>query len=107
MIPLAEVTDRELLELQAETCKVLANAKRLELLYALKDGEKTVGDLVTILGVSKANVSQHLSLMRNKGIVKSRRDGIHIYYRVCNNKVNQACALMKEVLLELSIKPVR
>jgi len=94
--------EKELFELQAETCKVLANPKRLEILYALRDGEKTVGDLVEILGVPKANVSQHLSLMRNRGIVKTRRDGTHIYYRVCNNKVNQACALMREVLLELS-----
>lgn len=98
------LNDKEIYELQAETCKVLANPKRLEILYALRDGEKTVGDLVDILGVPKANVSQHLSLMRNKGIVRTRRDGTHVYYRVCNNKVNQACALMKEVLMELTGK---
>jgi len=99
---LTTTPEKELFEMQAETCKVLANPKRLEILYALKDGEKTVGDLVDILGVPKANVSQHLSLMRNRGIVKTRRDGTHVYYRVCNGKVNQACALMREVLMELS-----
>lgn len=99
---LTTIPEKEIFEMQAETCKVLANPKRLEILHTLKEGEKTVGDLVEILGVPKANVSQHLSLMRNRGIVKTRRDGTHVYYRVCNNKVNQACTLMREVLMELS-----
>jgi len=76
------VKEKEFFELQADTCKVLANPKRLEILHVLADGEKTVGDLVAILGVPKANVSQHLAVMRNKRIVQTRRDGVHIFYRV-------------------------
>ncbi|MFN3481307.1 MAG: ArsR/SmtB family transcription factor, partial [Thermodesulfovibrionales bacterium] len=67
---------------------------------ALKDGEKTVSELVEILGVPKANVSQHLAVMRHKGILKSRREGVNIYYRVASPKVIEACLLMKEVLME-------
>lgn len=92
--------DKTLFELQSEVCKTLASAKRLEILNALKDGEKTVGSLVEILGVPKANVSQHLAVMKNKGILESRRDGVHIYYSVANPKVIQACILMREVLTE-------
>jgi ArsR family transcriptional regulator len=59
-----------------------------------------VSELVEILGVPKANVSQHLAVMRYKGILKSRRKGINIYYSVANLKVIDACSLMKEVLME-------
>lgn len=92
--------NKTLFELQSEVCKTLASSKRLEIINALKDGEKTVGELVEILGVPKANVSQHLAVMRHKGILLSRRDGVNIYYRIANPKVVQACALMREVLTE-------
>ena len=92
--------DKTLYELQSEVCKTLASAKRIEILNALKDGEKTVSELVEILGVPKANVSQHLAVMRHKGILKSRREGINMYYSVSNLKVIQACILMKEVLVD-------
>jgi ArsR family transcriptional regulator len=66
----------------------------------LKEGEKSVGELVEILGVPKANVSQHLSVMRHKGILQSRRDGVNIFYSITNPKVVEACTLMREVLTE-------
>lgn len=87
-------------ELQAEICKTLASPKRLEIINALKDGEKTVTDLVDTLGVPKANVSQHLAVMRHKGVLKARREGVNIFYSLVNPKVVQACTLMKEVLTE-------
>jgi len=92
--------NKTLFELQAEVCKTLASPKRLEILNALKDGEKTVSELVEILGVPKANVSQHLAVMRHKGILDARREGVNIYYRVSNAKVIKACILMREVLTE-------
>jgi DNA-binding transcriptional ArsR family regulator len=91
---------KTLFEMQSEVCKTLASAKRLEIINALKGGEKTVGELVEILGVPKANVSQHLAVMRLKGILRSRREGVNIYYRIANPKVVQACTLMREVLTE-------
>lgn len=92
--------NKTLFELQSEVCKTLASPKRLEILNALKEGEKTVTELVEILGVPKANVSQHLAVMRHKGILDSRREGVNIYYRVSNEKVIAACTLMREVLTE-------
>ena len=94
------LTDKSLYEMQAEICKTLTNPKRIEILNVLKNEEKTVTELVTALGVSKANVSQHLAVMRHKGILTTRRVGVNIYYRVANPKVIDACALMKEVLFE-------
>jgi ArsR family transcriptional regulator len=92
--------DRTIYELQAEVCKTIASPKRLEILNALKSGEKSVGELVEILGIPKANVSQHLAVMRHKGILRSRRMGLNIFYSISNPKVVQACTLMKEVLTE-------
>jgi DNA-binding transcriptional ArsR family regulator len=94
------LTDKALYEMQAEICKTLTNPKRIEILNTLKTEEKTVSELVEALGASKANVSQHLAVMRHKGILSTRRDGVNIYYRVSNPKVIDACALMKEVLFE-------
>ena len=94
------LTDKAIFEMQAEICKTLTNPKRIEILNALKNEEKTVTELVAALGVSKANVSQHLAVMRHKGILATRRVGVNIYYRVANPKVIDACTLMKEVLFE-------
>ena len=94
------LTDKSIFEMQAEICKTLTNPKRIEILNTLRNEEKTVTELVTALGASKANVSQHLAVMRHKGILTTRRDGVNIYYRVSNPKVIEACALMKEVLFE-------
>jgi len=91
---------KTIFELQAEVCKTIASPKRLEILHALKSGEKTVSELVEILGVPKANVSQHLAMMRHKGILKTRKVGVNVFYSIANPKVIQACTLMREVLTE-------
>lgn len=91
---------KKLYEIHADICKTLGNAKRIEILDALRDRELSVSELVGLLGISPANVSQHLAVMRQKGILTSRRNGNNIFYRVSNAKVIKACSLMREVLLE-------
>lgn len=91
---------RTMYELQADVCKTIANAKRLEILNALQEGEKTVTDLVEILGIPKANVSQHLTVMRTRGVLKNRREGVNIYYDIANPKVLDACSIMRDILQE-------
>ncbi len=93
--------NKTLFELQSEVCKTLASPKRLEILNALKDSEKTVSELVEILGVPKANVSQHLAVMRMSGLVKTRRSGVNIYYRIGNDQLAQACTLMQDALIRI------
>ena len=92
--------NKKLYEIHADICKTLGNAKRLEILNALGNRELSVSELVDILGISPANVSQHLGLMRQKGILTARRNGNNIFYKVSNRKVIKACSLMREVLLE-------
>jgi ArsR family transcriptional regulator len=87
-------------ELQAEVSKTMAHPLRLAILHSLKDGEKTVNELTEITGASQSNVSQHLALMRQRGIVKTRKAGQNIYYRVSSPKISQACDMVREVLIE-------
>jgi len=91
---------KQVFNLHAEICKTLANPKRLEIIYALKEGELSAGELVKRLGIPKANVSQHLAILRQRRVVVSRRDGVNIYYNIANPKIVQACALMREMLME-------
>ncbi len=91
---------KEIYEIHAEICNCLANPKRLEIINTLRDGEMAASELAGIVGISKANMSQHLAMMRDKGILKSRREGVSIYYSLANPKVVQACDLMREVLFE-------
>ncbi len=88
-------------ELQADICQLLANPKRLQILNLLKWGELSVGAMVQSLGVPKANLSQHLSLMRQRGILATRRQGTTIYYRLVTPDITQACEIMREVLHEV------
>jgi len=90
----------QLWEMQADMCQTLANPKRLQILNLLKDGELSVGAMVQALGVAKANLSQHLGVMRQKGILFSRREGTTIYYRLGTPHIAEACKIMRLVLLE-------
>ena len=92
--------DGILFQLHAQVCQALGNAKRLEILDALRSRERSVGALTAALGIRKANVSQHLAVLRAKGIVVARREGQTIYYCLATPKVIQACDLMRQVLLE-------
>ena len=91
--------------MQADICQLLANPKRLQILNLLKWGELSVGAMVQSLGVAKANLSQHLSLMRQRGILATRRQGTTIYYRLAIPHITEACEIMREVLHEVLYHP--
>ncbi len=92
--------DMTIYELQAEISKTLAHPLRLAILHNLKSGEKTVNQLTLTLGASQSNISQHLAILRQRQIVKTRKDGTNIYYRVASPKISQACDMVREVLIE-------
>ncbi len=92
--------DMIIYELQAEISKTLSHPLRLAILHCLKGGEKTVNELTQTLGVSQSNVSQHLAILRQRQIVKTRKEGSNIYYRIASPKISQACGIVRDVLLE-------
>ncbi len=86
--------------LHAEVCKTISNPNRQAILDTMRNGEMTVTELVNKTGISQANLSQHLAILRSKGVVNSRRDGNNIYYSISNIKIIQAYDLISEVLQE-------
>lgn len=90
------------LSLRAELCKTFAHSSRLEILSLLDGGEVTAGTITRSLGISKANTAQHLALMRAKGLVKTRRAGARVFYRLANEKLAHDCVVMQEVLASMS-----
>jgi ArsR family transcriptional regulator len=91
---------RPLFEMHADMCQALANPHRLAIMYTVKDGEKCVGDLAAELGISVHNVSQHLRILRQRLLVRSRKEGQTVYYSITNPKFVEACALIREALIE-------
>ncbi len=85
-------------ELHAQICKGLADPKRLLILNALRDGERSVTDLCDELDLPQANVSQHLAVLRDRGLADTRRDGQRVFYSVSSPKIIQAMDLLREVM---------
>ncbi|HEY97920.1 MAG TPA: helix-turn-helix transcriptional regulator [Dehalococcoidia bacterium] len=92
--------DYELYKLKAELCKTFADPKRLMIINQLRHGEKTVGNLTQVLQVPQAVVSRHLAVLRSRGIVTTRRDGVNVYYSLANPRIVDACDIVHEILLE-------
>ena len=93
-------TRRLVYTMHAQVCSVLSNAKRLEIIDLLRSGEKTAGDLTREMEIPKPNVSQQLTILREKGVLLSRREGQHIYYRLSFPKMLKAYDLLRQVLIE-------
>ncbi len=92
--------EHKLYELHAQMCQVFTSPKRLEILNLLKDKELSVGGIAKLVKIRQANLSQHLSILREKGIVKTRREGTTIYYSLANPKISKAFDIIREMLLE-------
>jgi ArsR family transcriptional regulator, virulence genes transcriptional regulator len=93
--------DKKLYEMQAELCKTLSNPKRLEILDILKEvGEICVNELAERLEIPKANTSQHLAVLRQAGVVNTRKDGINVHYSLRSKKITEACYLTRDILIE-------
>jgi DNA-binding transcriptional ArsR family regulator len=86
--------------IHADICKTISNPNRQAILDMMRSGEITVTELVNKTGISQANLSQHLAILRSKGVVNTRRDGNNIYYSISNMKIIQAYDLISEVLQE-------
>jgi len=91
---------KELYCIHSDMCKVFSNPTRLEILDILRNKEMSVTELVEKTKLSQANISQHLSIMKSKGIVSSSRKGKNIYYKLTNPKIINAFDIIREVLAE-------
>jgi len=90
----------EILELVAERFKALAEPARLNILSALRGGEKTVSEVMDETELGQANVSKHLQLLYGLGFVDRRKEGLHAYYWLADESVFQLCDIMCGRLLQ-------
>jgi ArsR family transcriptional regulator len=90
MLPLTP----EMIALVAERFKALGEPARLRLLHALREGERTVSELMEDTGLSQANVSKHLQLLHSLGFVTRRKEGLYVRYALADADVFALCDLM-------------
>ena len=91
--------DKMVYERQATICKAFANPVRLQILDMVANGGCPAAELQKTLGISKANLSQHISVLRGAGIVSTRRDGQTMVCSLAIPEVKQACQLVRKVLI--------
>lgn len=90
---------KDLISMQAEICKTFSNPARLHVIKLLCKREMNASQLIKEVRLSKANLSQHMSMLLNKGVVVSRKKGVNVYYALSDKKISQACSLMQEVVV--------
>jgi DNA-binding transcriptional ArsR family regulator len=90
----------EILDLIANRFKALAEPARLQMLNALREREKTVGELMAETGLGQANASKHLQFLHVLGFVERRKEGLYVYYRLADDSVFELCEIMCGRLLE-------
>jgi ArsR family transcriptional regulator, virulence genes transcriptional regulator len=92
--------EEELTRLQAEFCKGMAHPKRIQILRTLEMGEMSVGELARETGMRQANLSQHLSILRQFGLLEARRSGAVVNYAITDRRVVEACNLVRGCIAE-------
>lgn len=84
-------------EEQAEIHQVFSNPRRLLILRMLDAQEMSVGEIAEEIGASLQNTSQHLRLMKDKGMLEARREGQTVFYQIAGNVTGKNCKLMLHV----------
>jgi len=90
----------QIFDLHAELLKALAHPRRLEIIQLLRDQQLCVSDIYEMLDLPQANISQHLMVLRDVGVVKTKKEGKQVFYQLANTKILQANDIFREVLID-------
>lgn len=105
-MPLPRPVPDELVELIARRFRVLGEPLRIKLLDRLRDGEASVNELTVAIDASQQNVSKHLAVLADAGVLGRRKEGTHVYYRIVDEGVlalcEQVCGSLEQQLRALS-----
>jgi len=85
------------IERASRSLKAMSHPLRLKILCTLGDQEVSVQEIVDHVGTSQSNISQHLAILRDKGILASRKDANRVYYRVSDSRTLRLIGMMREV----------
>ena len=89
------------IERAARSLRAMAHPLRLKILCVLGDREMSVQEIVDNVGTSQSNISQHLAILREKGILTTRKDANRVYYRVCDMRTLRLIDMMREVFCQV------
>ncbi len=91
------IDKQEHIELAARSLKSISHPLRLKILCVLGDQEACVQEIVDAVGTSQSNISQHLAILRDKGVLVTRKDANRVYYRVGDARILQLIGMMQDV----------
>jgi DNA-binding transcriptional ArsR family regulator len=91
---------RKIFEMQCQICKAMAHPARLEIVDLLNKREMPAAALIEELQTSKANLSKHMSMLMQVGIVAATRDGRQVSYRLTHPEIHDACQIMRSILYQ-------
>ncbi|TVP65058.1 MAG: ArsR family transcriptional regulator [Leptolyngbya sp. LCM1.Bin17] len=86
------------LQLVADFFKVLSESSRLQIVCSLKQGQKNVSEIIEATGLGQANVSKHLKILAQAGVVSRQQQGVCVYYKIANSFVFELCELVCDSL---------
>jgi ArsR family transcriptional regulator len=93
-----ELIDKdEHIEQASRAMKAMSHPLRLKILCVLGDREVSVQDIVDAVGTSQSNISQHLAILRDKGVLRTRKDANRVYYRVGDTRTLKLISMMRDV----------
>ena len=95
------MSPREISKAHAKTCQVFANAHRIEIIEALVEKERSTEELAKILKTTPPNVSQHLKMMRDRGVIVSKRKEHQVLNSLANDKIIKLFLLERQILSEI------
>ena len=91
---------QEIFKLHSALLKAISHPKRLEIIHLLRSRELNVTEMLKMLGLPQANLSQHLMILRDAGVVKTRREGKQVYYKLSHKNFIKASDLIREILVQ-------
>lgn len=95
------ITKDDDIERAALSMKAMAHPLRLKILCTLGDQEVSVQEIVELVGTSQSNISQHLAILRDKGILSSRKDANRVYYKVGDARTLRLISMMRDVFCSI------
>ena len=95
------ITREEDIDRASRSLKAMSHPLRLKILCTLGDQEVSVQDIVERVGTSQSNISQHLAILRDKGILSSRKDANRVFYKVVDSRTLQLISMMRNVFCSM------
>ncbi len=92
--------ERSIFDIQADFCKAMANATRLQIMHVLRERPMIVNEIMAQTGFSQTMVSRQLAILRSVGAVECQRRGTEMLYQLTDSQIGEVCDLVRKVLQE-------